>query len=379
MPFGRRPPVGAPPGTLLRDPEAQDTEIRLLCYGDADIAERPYEGAATLQAMLQLWPMTWIQVSGLRNIELLAELGRALGLHELALEDAVGGLNRPKVEDYDDYTFVILQAPPWHPTHVSAGEGAGGAAGCPPAPEQIAVFFGCNFVLSIEAVPTPRFDALRERLYRQRGRIRRAGPGYLVYAMLDMAVDEYFPLVETYGERLEELEAEVVRTPDRRTVRQIQELRRALLALRRSVWPLREVAYALAREGVPHVGRKTRVYLRDCADHLTQLIEITEMYRELTTGLLDIYLSSASARTNEVMRVLTIIATIFIPLSTVASIYGMNFNPQVSPWNMPELDWYYGYPYALLLMAGIAGAMLYFFRRKGWLGRSDPATLGDED
>lgn len=371
--FGRRPPVGALPGTLLRDPDAQETAIRILCYGGEAIEDVPYAGGTALRALLETWPMTWIQVSGLRDIELIADLGAALELHELALEDAVGGHSRPKVEGYEDYTFVIVQAPRWDRAHGTT------APGYEHLSEQVAIFFGKSFVLTVEAQAGPRFDPIRERLYKQRGRIRRAGAGYLVYVMLDIAIDEYFPLVEFYGEQLEDLEAQIVRNPDRDAVRQIQRLRRALLGVRRAVWPQREVVYALSREGMPHVGKRTRVYLRDCADHLTQLIDITEMYRELTTGLLDIYLSSASARTNEVMRVLTIIATIFIPLSTVTGVYGMNFDPQVSPWNMPELGWYFGYPYALALMATIAGAMLFYFWRKGWLGGRDSAALLDED
>ncbi|MFC3227272.1 magnesium/cobalt transporter CorA [Marinibaculum pumilum] len=371
--FGQRPPVGAMPGTLMRDPDAQQTQVRIVCYGPDRIEEIPFQGPQSLPQLLDSWAVTWIAVSGLRDVELIAELGNVLGLHELALEDAVSSQQRPKVENYDDYTFVVTQAPRWNPVH------DGDAADLEHVSEQIAIFFSRAFVLTVKAGEGGRFDAIRERLYKQRGRVRKAGPGHLVYAMLDIVIDEYFPVVEHLGEKLEALEADIMRNPDREVVVRIQQMRRSLLAMRRAIWPQREVVYALAREGMPHVGRKTRIYLRDCADHLTQLIEMTEMYRELTTGLLDIYLSSASARTNEVMRVLTIIATIFIPLGTVAGIYGMNFDPQVSPWNMPELSWYYGYPYAIGLMATMAGAMLFYFWRKGWLGGRDPARLLQDD
>lgn len=373
-PFGRRAPIGALPGTLVRDPDAEETRIRVLCYGPDGIEQfqdLPVDGLRDLMAR---WTVTWIQVTGLRDIELIATLGHALDLHELALEDAVSGHHRPKVESYEDYSFVIVQAPPWN--LVQSGE----AMDFEHMSEQLAIFFGRSFVLTIQSHNNGRFDTIRERLYTQRGRIRRSRAGFLVYTLLDLVIDEYFPLVERYGELLEDLEADIVRNPDRRAVQRIQRMRRSLLGIRRAIWPQREVIYALSREAMPHVGSKTRVYLRDCADHVTQLIDITEMYRELTTGLLDIYLSCASARTNEVMRLLTIIATIFIPLGTVASIYGMNFDTQLSPWNMPELSWYYGYPYALGLMAAMAAGMLAYFWRKGWLGARDPANLiGEEE
>ncbi|MEQ8345768.1 MAG: magnesium/cobalt transporter CorA [Sneathiellaceae bacterium] len=371
--FGQRPPVGSLPGTLIRDPDARETQVRVLCYGPDRIVELPFEGPDSVPALLDAWPVTWIAIDGLRDVELIADLGKALGLHELAMEDAVSSRQRPKVESYEDYSFIVAQAPRWNLTHDVA------EVDFETQSEQIAIFFGKTFVLTVKATGSGRFDAIRERLYKQRGRVRRMGPGYLVYAMLDVVIDEFFPVVERYGEQLEALEADIVRNPDRSVMRRIHRLRRSLLGIRRATWPQREVVYALSRETMPHIGRKTRVYLRDCADHLTQLIEMIEMYRELTTGLLDIYLSSASARTNEVMRVLTIIATIFIPLGTVAGIYGMNFNPQISPWNMPELGWYYGYPYALGLMAAMAGSMLFYFWRKGWLGGRDRASLLDDE
>lgn len=371
--FGQRPPVGALPGTLIRDPDAQETRIRILCYGPDRIVELPFEGAEAMPALIDSWSVTWIAVDGLRDVELIAELGTVLGLHELSLEDAVSSRQRPKVESYEDYSFIVAQAPRWNLSF------DGDDVDFESQTEQIAIFFGKDFVLTVKAGGSGRFDAIRERLYKQRGSVRKMGPGYLVYAMLDVVIDEFFPVVEHYGEQLETLEADIVRNPDRSVMRRIHRLRRSLLGIRRATWPQREVVYALSREAMPHVGKKTRVYLRDCADHLTQLIEMTEMYRELTTGLLDIYLSSAGARTNEVMRVLTIIATIFIPLGTVAGIYGMNFDPQISPWNMPELSWYFGYPYALGLMAVMAGSMLFYFWRKGWLGGRDPATLLDDE
>jgi len=371
--FGKRAPIGALPGTLVRDPDAQETQIRVLCYGAEGIREMTDLDIAEIPDLMAHWTVTWIQVTGLRDIEAIAALGNILDLHELALEDAVSGHHRPKVESYEDYSFVIVQAPAWKPAQTEE------IGDFERLSEQIAMFFGRSFVLTIQAHDSSRFDAIRERLFTQRGRIRRSRAGFLVYTMLDLVIDEYFPLVERYGELLEELEAEIVRNPDRRAVQRIQRMRRSLLGIRRAIWPQREVIYALSREAMPHVGSKTRVYLRDCADHVTQLIDITEMYRELTTGLLDIYLSCASARTNEVMRVLTIIATIFIPLGTVAGIYGMNFDPQVSPWNMPELSWYYGYPYALGLMGCMAAGMLAYFWRKGWLGSRDPSALIGED
>jgi magnesium transporter len=215
------------------------------------------------------------------------------------------------------------------------------------------------------------FDPVRERLRKGKGRARAAGPDHLAYALIDAAIDAYFPTIEAYGERLEELEDEVIVRPTKTTILRIHEIKRELLNIRRAIWPLREAINTFFREPSPLITDETRLYLRDCYDHTIQVIDLCETYRELGSGLMETYLSSISNRTNEVMKVLTIIATIFIPLTFVAGLYGMNFKTEKSPYNMPELDWYWGYPFCLALMATVAIGMLVFFWRRGWLKASE--------
>jgi magnesium transporter len=209
---------------------------------------------------------------------------------------------------------------------------------------------------------------VRERIRKGVGRMRGAGPDYLAYALLDAIIDGYFPVLEHYGEYLEDLEDVLVHDPDEELVADIHNVKRDLLTLRRAIWPLRDALGALLREPVPLISHETHPYLRDCYDHTVQIIDLVETYRELGSGLMDMYLSSVSNRMNEIMKVLTIISTIFIPLSFIAGVYGMNFNPERSPLNMPELNWYWGYPFCLAIMGVVAAVLVGFFWRKGWLG-----------
>jgi magnesium transporter len=264
---------------------------------------------------------------------------------------------RPKVEEYEDHLFIVSRM-------VSVND--------PPHTEQIAMFLGAGYLLTFQEATGDCFDGVRDRIRRHRGLIRESGADYLAYTLLDAVIDGYFPVLEEYGEDLEILEDTVLAAPLREHVGQIHEMKRNFLTLRRAIWPQREMISALSRNASKQVSDQTRVYLRDCYDHTIQLIDILETYREVASGLVDVYLSSVSARMNEIMKVLTIIATIFIPLGFIASVYGMNFKPEVSPWNMPELSWTFGYPMALGLMTAVAVGLLYFFRRRGWLGGDRP-------
>lgn len=259
------------------------------------------------------------------------------------------------MEEYPTYHFVVVRMPTDDPAEPGLEL------------EQVSLFFGERFVLTFRERPGDCFEPVCERLRRSRGRFRRSGSDYLAYALLDAVVDSYFPIVESYGDRLEELEDRILTKPDSKLVNEIHAIKRDLVMIRRAVWPLREAVSQLVREEHERIRTETRLYLRDVHDHTHQLVELTETQREVAAGMLDIYLSSMSHRMNEVMKVLTIIATIFIPLSFVASVYGMNFDRDVSPWNMPELTWRYGYPFALALMAAIAVGMLVYFRRKRWI------------
>ena len=234
--------------------------------------------------------------------------------------------------------------------------------------EQLSLFLGQNYVLTFQERPGDSFDPVRDRIRRAGGWVRSAGPDYLAYALIDALIDNYFPVLEQYGERLETLEDEVITRPGPGLVAQIHEIKRDLLTLRRAIWPLRETVNSLVRDPIPLIRDETRIYLRDCYDHTVQIIDLLENYRDIASGLMEVYLSSVSNRLNEIMKILTMFTAFFIPLSLITGIYGMNFNGAISPLNMPELNWYLGYPYALGLMAVVAIGMLMYFRKKKWLG-----------
>lgn len=362
----KRVPPGAPPGTLVADPGAPKPTIRLLAYGPDGRKEITGADTETIVALKGKWPVLWVSVEGLGDVGVVEKIGAIFGLHRLALEDVLNVHQRPKVEQYGDYIFIVARS-------AALNERV--------ATEQLSIFLGKDFVLSFHERGTAVYDVTRERIKTASGRISSAGSDYLAYALIDTLIDGYFPVLEDYGERLEGIEEDVVSRPSEGLIRRIHEAKRDLLNIRRSIWPLRDALSALEREPGQLVSDDTRVYLRDCYDHTIQIIDFVETYREIATGMMDVYLSSLSNRMNEIMKVLTIIATIFIPLSFIAGLYGMNFNPARSPWNMPELEWRWGYPFALLLMALTAGIMLFYFRRKGWLGGhgGDDEETGDED
>lgn len=344
---------GTPPGTVVAPPQAERTEVSVFGFGDGGFEESSLAAAAELEPFLERWSAIWVNVDGLGDTELIEGIGRRFGLHPLALEDVVGTHQRAKVESYEDHLYVVLKM-------VSLKESL--------EAEQVSIFLGPGYVISFQERRGDCLEIIRERLRKGRGRVRSAGPDYLAYAILDAIVDHYFPVIEALGEKLESLEEDVLSDPHAETVSEIHAVRRELLGLRRAAWPLREVMSGLYRDESPLISPSTRPYLRDCYDHTVQLIDVIETYRELAAGLIDIYLSSLGQKNNEVMKVLTIIATIFIPLGFIAGVYGMNFNPERSPWNMPELNWVYGYPFALFLMTATALGLIGYFAKKGWLG-----------
>lgn len=354
----RRTPPGAPPGTVAVDPEAPRPIIRLMGYGPEAVTEREVRDLEDVRGFVGSHPVTWVNVDGLGDAATISRLGEIFGLHRLSLEDVVNVHQRAKVEQYPNYLFIVARM-------AQSGEKID--------TEQLSVFLGTNFVLTFQEQYGDCFDPVRDRIRKGGGRIRGSGPDYLAYALLDAFIDNYFPVLEHLGERLEALEDEVIARPDRQTIAQIHQSKRDLLTLRRALWPMREAISSLFRDASSLIREETRIYLRDSYDHTVQLIDLIETYRELTGGLTDIYLSSLSNRLNEVMKLLTVFSATFIPLTFIAGIYGMNFDTDQSPWNMPELGWRWGYPFALMLMAVVAAVMLIFFRRKGWLGAS-----GDE-
>jgi magnesium transporter len=345
---------GTRPGTLVHNPEADATNIRMIRYSIDTIDESQPQGFDDIVAARMVNRNLWIDISGLADIALIEQIGKAFGLHRLALEDVVNVHQRPKTEAFDDHVFIVTRMKQ-HDHRESV---------------QVAMFVGNDFLLTFHEGNTDCFEPVREGLRKKLGRIRSAGPDYLAYALIDIVVDEFYPILELHGEELEALEEAVVNKPDPSHVTRLHVLKRDLLDIRRIIWPTRELISNLADDESALIQPQTRLYFRDIYDHTIQLMDVVETYREIASGLLDIYLSSVSAHLNEVMKVLTIIATIFIPLSFITGLFGMNFDRSASPWNMPELGWHFGYPLALMLMLAVAAGLMMYFRRKGWLGKS---------
>lgn len=345
---------GTAPGTLRPPPvkRVERVRIRVIDYNADCFDEREVQTLDECMAYRDKPTVTWIDIIGVHDIELIQQLGQKFGLHSLALEDVVNTGQRPKIDDYEDHFFIVLRELQWQEGLIA---------------DQISLFFGEKFVITIQELEGDVFDPVRERLRRGRTRIRQLGADYLAYALLDKLVDEMFPILELYGERLEDLEDGLIERPTRALLHEVHRIRRDLVVMRRTVWPEREIVNILLREDSHLISAETKLYLRDVYDHTVQIVEIIETYRDIVGGMLEVYLSSVSNRMNEVIKVLTIISTIFIPLTFIVGIYGMNFNTDVSPWNMPELNWYYGYPAVMLVMLFIAIGMLIYFHRRRWL------------
>ncbi len=354
--FMHRETPGAPPGKFVVDPVAHATEIRVMCYGTEGLVEQSVDSLDVLEELRDRWPVMWVDVVGLGDPKMLNGLAARFDIHPLAIEDVANTHQRPKVEEYENLTFLVIR-------QMEEGD--------PPNSEQISFCLGKEFLVTFQEHPGDCWETVRKRIREARGRIRNAGPDYLLYALLDAVVDHYFPVLEDYVERAEKLEDEILEGPGRTQMARIQALKHEFLSIRRDIWPLREMTMVLAREKLPHVTAEMRTYLRDCHDHAMQLVDLLESMRELGSGLMDMYLSNLSHRNNDVMKMLTVIATIFIPLTFIAGIYGMNFDHDVSAFNMPELHWAYGYPFVLGIMLAVALVLLSYFARKGWIGARD--------
>jgi magnesium transporter len=361
----RRTQPGAPPGTVAVDPNAHATTVDLFGYGPDGYVEEKNVTAERIVECLATWPITWVNVEGLADAAMLRRLADIFRLHPLVREDVVNQHQRPKVEAYEDQLFIVTRM-----MSISAPEEE-------VENEQLSIVLGKSFVVTFQDRPGDVLDPVRERI-RAGTPIRRYGPDHLAYALVDAVVDHYFPVLETYGEKLEALEEEVTVHPDAVTLAKIHHAKRDMLLLRRAAWPQRDALAELSRDSLTLISAGTRVYLRDCYDHSVQVIDLLESFREMASGLLEIHVSMLSNRLNEVMKVLTIFSTIFIPLTFITGLYGMNFDPDASPWNMPELRWAYGYLGALLLMAAVAAFTVGYIYRKGWIGNrapKRPATL----
>lgn len=341
--------AGLPPGSLVYIGDRPATDIRVtIIHYDADHIEE--KEAHTLEECLAYRDeptVTWINIDGL-NVELIAKLGQCFEVPTMVLEDILNTDHRPKMEDFGSNLYFVLKM-----LQCESGRRE-------ILIEQVSFVLGPTFLLSFQERAGDVFEPVRVRLRNGKGRLRHSGPDYLAYALLDAVIDNYFLVLEHLGERIATLEEDVLNNPTPDTVRQIHHLKREMIFLRKAVWPLREVVTGLNREEVELIAPVTHQHLHDVYDHVIQVIETIEVFREMLAGLLEIYLSTVSNRMNEVMKVLTIIATIFIPLTFISGIYGMNFY-------IPEVHWSWGYPIILTVMALIAAAMLVYFRKKRWL------------
>jgi magnesium transporter len=344
--------VGMAPGTLLHIGEEPTghTKVELIEYDSGHLEKRALTSLKECAIPKPAPTVTWINVEGVSQAEVMQHFGECFGIHPLVLEDILATDQRPKAEDYGDYLYVVLKM-----LAIDAKTGEVRA-------EQLSLILGENYVLSFqEGLEGDVFEPVRVRIRNEKGRLRCTGADYLLHALLDVIVDNYFLVLERLAERIEEIENELIENPTTATVHAIYGLKREMLFLHKAVWPLREVVGSLQRRDSQLIQDATVIYLRDLYDHTIQVVDTLETLRDMLSGMLDIYLSSVSNRLNEVMKVLTIIATIFMPLTFVTGLYGMNFK------HMPELEWHYGYFMVLAVLASIIIGMLVFFRRKRWI------------
>lgn len=343
---------GVSPGTIQVRAEAQAPTVTVCTYsavgfeetvGDASVVTAPREDC-----------VTWVHVRGLGDAKAIQRVAEMFGLHALAIEDVLSETQRTKIETYDDHVFCVLRTADLRDQLQT---------------DQLSLFWGKTFVVTFEERATDSLSPLRERLHKPQSTIRSSGADYLAYCVIDAVVDGFYPVIEALGDRLEELEDYVLMVPTTSSLAWIHSLRADLLILRRVIWPLREVVDQLLTDSELFLmDRSARPYLRDCYDHVFHLIDVYETCRDASSSLMEAYNSAVSVRSGDVMKVLTIIATIFIPLTFISGLYGMNFNTARSPLNMPELNWYWGYPFALGLMLAITVGLLAYFWRKGWFG-----------
>jgi magnesium transporter len=345
--------AGLPPGSLIHvgEPKAEKTRITIIDYAEESFQQKEAEKVEECFIFKETATVTWINVDGVHDSGIIGRIGECYGIHPLILEDIMTTAERPKMEDLGNYIYVVLRM-------LSSDKGSREVQS-----EQVSLIVGPNFVISFQESATlgDVFNPVRDRIRAGKGRIRKMGADYLAYCLIDAIVDNYFIVLEKLGERVEVLEEELVTDPGQKTLQEIHSLKREMIYVRKSVWPLREVVSALERAESPLIKETTDIFLRDVYDHAIQAIDTIETYRDMLSGMLDIYLSSLSNRMNQVMKVLTIIATIFIPLTFIAGIYGMNFK------YMPELTWRYGYFVVWGVMLAIGIVMVIVFKKKKWM------------
>ncbi|WMW25463.1 magnesium/cobalt transporter CorA [Methanolobus sediminis] len=343
--------AGLVPGTLIHigEERTEKPKITIIDYDKENYQERVVENVEECFPFKDYPTVSWINIDGIHQVDIIEKLGKHFGLHPLVMEDIVHTTQRPKMEDYDSYIYIVLKMLWFNDGDIDVKA------------EQVSIILGENFVLSFQELEGDTFNFVRERIRNSKGRIRQVGADYLAYALLDSIVDNYFIIIEKFGERIEDLEEELVENPDPGTLQNIHDLKKEMIYMRKSVWPLREVISGLDRSESYLIKDTTFVFLKDIYDHTIQVADAIETYRDILSGILDVYLSSISNKMNEVMKTLTIIATIFIPLTFLAGMYGMNFT------YMPELGWKWGYPAVWVINILICISMYVYFHRKNWL------------
>jgi magnesium transporter len=346
---------GSIPGTLAIEADASPPVIFLIDYNETKATRVKINDPEDCIPYLDSESISWVDVQGLGSENILRRVGNVFKLHPLVLEDVVNVPQRPKIDEYEDQVLFIARMV------TPRDNGRGFIA------EQVSLILGKNYLLTVQEEPDyDCFGPVRERVRSAKGNIRHHQADYLAYALIDAIIDGFFPVLEDYGEALEELEDEVVANPTRQSLEKVHRIKRELLSLRRAIWPQRDAINSLIRDCNHLISEEVRVYLRDCYDHTIQVIDMVETYREVASSLMDVYVSSVGNKMNEVMKFLTIVSTIFIPLTFIAGVYGMNFDPEASPFNMPELNWYWGYFICWGLMITVAVSLILYFKRKGW-------------
>jgi len=347
----RRHIVGRPPGELIYvgEPIPEEGQIEVIAYDRDRLEVKKVSRIEDAIPLLDANKMSWVNINGLQDVALVAAIGRHFGIHELVLEDVVNTGQRPKFEDHGEYIYVVLKMLYHQPGQSEV------------TMEQVSLLLGERWVLTFQERSGDVFEPVRKRLRESKSRVRRWSADYLAYALVDVIVDHYYLVFELLGERLERLEDAVMEAPKPETLEALHATRRELIYMRKAIWPLRELVADMQRSDSPLIRKETRRFIADTRDHTLQILDTMELFRDTVAGLQDIYLSQLSNRMNEVMKMLTIIATLFIPLTFIAGIYGMNFE------YMPELRWRGGYPAAWIVMLLIAGAMLVYFRKKRWI------------
>jgi len=341
--------TGLPPGTLVHVGEKKTDTVAITAFNYAGThCDERQDLPLDVLAPPSDESVTWVDVGGVHKMDILESFGKQFQLHPLLLEDIANTDQRPKLDDYESCLFLVMKM-------ISVSDRQDIVV------EQVSLVLGRNFVLTFQENGTDVFKPVRDRLRGGKGRLRQSGADYLLYALVDAIVDQYFAVVEVFGEQIEALQDLVVSDPKPETLHQIHSLKRQLLFLRRAVWPLREAMHNLSRSEGPFLRESTKLFFRDVYDHVVQIVDTIETLREMVSASLDIYLSSISYRLNAVMKVLTIITTIFMPLTFLVGLYGMNFE------HMPELKWEWGYPLVLGIMVAITIAMLGFFKLKKWI------------